>query len=87
MAGAENEMEAVLAITGSGNGNENSQALELAAGDGYQKGHTGYTGGMYQLAQLQDYDFLIKHFYTSILPPQPDGRKWTQQFSQEWICP
>ena len=59
MAGAENEHGG-----SSGNGNENSQALELAAGDGYQKGHTGYTGGMYQLAQLQDYDFLIKHFYT-----------------------
>lgn len=59
MAGAENENGG-----SSGNGNENSQALELAAGDGYQKGHTGYTGGMYQLAQLQDYDFLIKHFYT-----------------------
>lgn len=64
MAGAENENGGSSGNNSSGNGNENSQALELAAGDGYQKGHTGYTGGMYQLAQLQDYDFLIKHFYT-----------------------
>ncbi len=64
MAGAENENGGGSGNNSSGNGNENSQALELAAGDGYQKGHTGYTGGMYQLAQLQDYDFLIKHFYT-----------------------
>ena len=64
MAGAENENGDGSGNNSSGNGNENSQALELAAGDGYQKGHTGYTGGMYQLAQLQDYDFLIKHFYT-----------------------
>ena len=62
MAGAENGGSS--GNNSSGNGNENSQALGLAAGDGYQKGHTGYTGGMYQLAQLQDYDFLIKHFYT-----------------------
>ena len=64
MAGAENENGGSSGNNSSGNGNENSQALGLAAGDGYQKGHTGYTGGMYQLAQLQDYDFLIKHFYT-----------------------
>ena len=64
MADAENENGGSSGNNSSGNGNENSQALELAAGDGYQKGHTGYTGGMYQLAQLQDYDFLIKHFYT-----------------------
>ena len=64
MAGAENENGGSSGNNSSGNGNENSQALELAAGNGYQKGHTGYTGGMYQLAQLQDYDFLIKHFYT-----------------------
>ena len=64
VAGAENENGGSSGNNSSGNGNENSQALELAAGDGYQKGHTGYTGGMYQLAQLQDYDFLIKHFYT-----------------------
>ena len=64
MAGAENENGGSSGNNSSGNGNENSQALELAAGDGYQKGHTGYIGGMYQLAQLQDYDFLIKHFYT-----------------------
>ena len=62
VAGAENGGSS--GNNSSGNGNENSQALGLAAGDGYQKGHTGYTGGMYQLAQLQDYDFLIKHFYT-----------------------
>lgn len=62
MAGAENGGSS--GNNSSGNGNENSQALGLAAGDGYQKDHTGYTGGMYQLAQLQDYDFLIKHFYT-----------------------
>ena len=62
VAGAENENGGSSGNNSSGN--ENSQALELAAGDGYQKGHTGYTGGMYQLAQLQDYDFLIKHFYT-----------------------
>lgn len=43
---------------------ENSQALGLTAGEGYQTGHTGNTGSLYQLAQLQDYDFLIKHFYT-----------------------
>ena len=48
----------------SGTGNENSQALGLTAGEGYQTGHTGNTGSLYQLAQLQDYDFLIKHFYT-----------------------
>ena len=64
MAGAENENGGSSGNNSSGNGNENSQALGLAAGDGYQKDHTGYTGGMYQLAQLQDYDFLIKHFYT-----------------------
>ena len=64
MAGAENENGGSSGNNSSGNGNENSQAFGLAAGDGYQKGHTGYTGGMYQLAQLQDYDFLIKHFYT-----------------------
>lgn len=64
MADAENENGGSSGNNSSGNGNENSQALGLAAGDGYQKGHTGYTGGMYQLAQLQDYDFLIKHFYT-----------------------
>ena len=64
MAGAENENGGSSGNNSSGNGNENSQALGLAADDGYQKGHTGYTGGMYQLAQLQDYDFLIKHFYT-----------------------
>ena len=64
MAGAENENGGSSGNNSSGNGNENSQALGLAAGNGYQKGHTGYTGGMYQLAQLQDYDFLIKHFYT-----------------------
>lgn len=64
VAGAENENGGSSGNNSSGNGNENSQALELAAGNGYQKGHTGYTGGMYQLAQLQDYDFLIKHFYT-----------------------
>ena len=64
MAGAENENGGSSGNNSSGNGNENSQALGLAAGDGYQNGHTGYTGGMYQLAQLQDYDFLIKHFYT-----------------------
>ena len=64
MAGAENENGGSSGNNSSGNGNENSHALELAAGNGYQKGHTGYTGGMYQLAQLQDYDFLIKHFYT-----------------------
>lgn len=64
MAGAENENGGSSGNNSSGNGNENSQALELAAGDGYQKGHTGHTGGLYQLAQLQDYDFLIKHFYT-----------------------
>ena len=64
VAGAENENGGSSGNNSSGNGNENSQALGLAAGDGYQKGHTGYTGGMYQLAQLQDYDFLIKHFYT-----------------------
>ena len=64
MAGAENENGGSSGNNSSGNGNENSQALGLAAGDGYQKGHTDYTGGMYQLAQLQDYDFLIKHFYT-----------------------
>lgn len=64
MTGAENENGGSSGNNSSGNGNENSQALGLAAGDGYQKGHTGYTGGMYQLAQLQDYDFLIKHFYT-----------------------
>ena len=64
MAGAENENGGSSGNNSSGNGNENSQALGLAAGDGYQKGHTGYTGGMYQLAQLQDYDFLIKQFYT-----------------------
>ena len=64
MAGAENENGGSSGNNISGNGNENSQALGLAAGNGYQKGHTGYTGGMYQLAQLQDYDFLIKHFYT-----------------------
>lgn len=64
MAGAENENGGSSGNNSSGNGNENSQALGLAAGDGYQKGHTGYTGVMYQLAQLQDYDFLIKHFYT-----------------------
>ena len=62
VAGAENGGSS--GNNSSGNGNENSQALGLAAGNGYQKGHTGYTGGMYQLAQLQDYDFLIKHFYT-----------------------
>lgn len=61
MADAENENGGSSGNNSSGNGNENSQALELAAGDGYQKGHT---GGLYQLAQLQDYDFLIKHFYT-----------------------
>ena len=59
MAGAENEHGG-----SSGTGNENSQALGLTAGDGYQTGHTGNTGSLYQLAQLQDYDFLIKHFYT-----------------------
>ena len=48
----------------SGTDNENSQALGLTAGEGYQTGHTGNTGSLYQLAQLQDYDFLIKHFYT-----------------------
>ena len=64
MADAENENGGSSGNNSSGNGNENSQALELAAGDGYQKGHTGHTGGLYQLAQLQDYDFLIKHFYT-----------------------
>ena len=64
VAGVENENGGSSGNNSSGNGNENSQALGLAAGDGYQKGHTGYTGGMYQLAQLQDYDFLIKHFYT-----------------------
>ena len=64
VAGAENENGGSSGNNSSGNGNENSQALGLAAGDGYQKGHTGYIGGMYQLAQLQDYDFLIKHFYT-----------------------
>ena len=64
IADAKNENGGSSGNNSSGNGNENSQALELAAGDGYQKGHTGYTGGMYQLAQLQDYDFLIKHFYT-----------------------
>ena len=48
----------------SGTGNENSQALGLTVGEGYQTGHTGNTGSLYQLAQLQDYDFLIKHFYT-----------------------
>lgn len=64
MADAENENGGSSGNNSSGNGNENSQAFGLAAGDGYQKGHTGYTGGMYQLAQLQDYDFLIKHFYT-----------------------
>ena len=64
VAGAENENGGSSGNNSSGNGNENSQALELAAGNGYQKCHTGYTGGMYQLAQLQDYDFLIKHFYT-----------------------
>ena len=64
MAGAENENGGSSGNNSSGNGNENSQAFGLAAGDGYQKGHTGYIGGMYQLAQLQDYDFLIKHFYT-----------------------
>lgn len=64
VAGAENENGGSSGNNSSGNGNENSQALGLAAGDGYQKGHTDYTGGMYQLAQLQDYDFLIKHFYT-----------------------
>ena len=64
MADAENENGGSSGNNSSGNGNENSQALGLAAGDGYQKDHTGYTGGMYQLAQLQDYDFLIKHFYT-----------------------
>lgn len=64
VAGAENENGGSSGNNSSGNGNENSQALGLAAGNGYQKGHTGYTGGMYQLAQLQDYDFLIKHFYT-----------------------
>ena len=64
MADAENENGGSSGNNSSGNGNENSQALELAAGDGYQKGHAGHTGGLYQLAQLQDYDFLIKHFYT-----------------------
>ncbi len=64
MADAKNENGGSSGNNSSGNGNENSQALGLAAGDGYQKGHTGYTGGLYQLAQLQDYDFLIKHFYT-----------------------
>ena len=64
MADAENENGGSSGNNSSGNGNENSQAFELAAGDGYQKGHTGYTGDMYQLVQLQDYDFLIKHFYT-----------------------
>ena len=64
MADAENENGGSSGNNSSGNGNENSQVLGLAAGDGYQKDHTGYTGGMYQLAQLQDYDFLIKHFYT-----------------------
>lgn len=59
MAGAENENGG-----SSGTGNENSQALGLTAGEGYQTGHTGNTGSLYQLAQLQDYDFLIKHFYT-----------------------
>ena len=59
MAGAENEHGG-----SSGTGNENSQALGLTAGEGYQTGHTGNTGSLYQLAQLQDYDFLIKHFYT-----------------------
>lgn len=59
MAGAENEHGG-----SSGTDNENSQALGLTAGEGYQTGHTGNTGGLYQLAQLQDYDFLIKHFYT-----------------------
>lgn len=48
----------------SGNGSENSQTLGMAAGDGSQTGNTGHTGGLYQLAQLQDYDFLIHHFYT-----------------------
>ena len=59
MAGAENEHGG-----SSGTGSENSQALGLTAGEGYQTGHTGNTGSLYQLAQLQDYDFLIKHFYT-----------------------
>lgn len=59
MAGAENEHGG-----SSGTGNENSQALGLTAGEGYQTGHTGNIGSLYQLAQLQDYDFLIKHFYT-----------------------
>ena len=59
MAGAENEHGG-----SSGTDNENSQALGLTAGEGYQTGHTGNTGSLYQLAQLQDYDFLIKHFYT-----------------------
>ncbi len=59
MAGAENEHGG-----SSGTGNENSQALGLTVGEGYQTGHTGNTGSLYQLAQLQDYDFLIKHFYT-----------------------
>ena len=59
MAGAENENGG-----SSGTGSEKSQALGLTAGEGYQTGHTGNTGSLYQLAQLQDYDFLIKHFYT-----------------------
>ena len=45
----------------SGDGSENSQTLGLAARDGSQTGHTGH---LYQLTQLQDYDFLINHFYT-----------------------
>ena len=64
MAGAENENGGSSGNNSSGTGNENSQALGLTAGEGYQTGHTGNTGSLYQLAQLQDYDFLIKHFYT-----------------------
>ena len=64
VAGAENENGGSSGNNSSGTGNENSQALGLTAGEGYQTGHTGNTGSLYQLAQLQDYDFLIKHFYT-----------------------
>lgn len=59
--GDENGSNGAAGNGNSGDGSENSQTLGLAAGDAPQTGHTGH---LYQLAQLQDYDFLINHFYT-----------------------
>lgn len=47
----------------SGNGSQEGGDLnnQASGGGGTQSGNL---GGLYQLAQLQDYDFLINHFYT-----------------------